>query len=111
LTEYGQPEFQETLLELLGAAPLSRARVAQHLTTLTDIFDLAVKAIQTPFPFACDLSDIARPSAIDGSLELIERGHHREAMFWIAVTYARCQKVLSSRRVKGTAEELRRELS
>jgi len=29
-------------------------------------------------------------------LELIERGHHREAMFWIAVTYARCQKVLSA---------------
>jgi hypothetical protein len=27
--------------------------------------------------------------------ELIERGYHREAMFWIAVTHSRCHKVLS----------------
>jgi hypothetical protein len=75
---------------------MSRGRVGQHLTTLTDIFDAAKKAIKTPFPFASDLSDIARPIAIDGSFELIERGYHREAMFWIAVTHSRCQKVLSS---------------
>jgi len=62
LTEYGQPEFQETLLELLGAAPLSRARVAQHLTTLTDIFDLAVKAIQTPFPSPATLATSPGPA-------------------------------------------------
>lgn len=31
---------------------------------------------------------------IGGSLELIKRGHHREAMFWIAVTHSRCQKVI-----------------
>jgi hypothetical protein len=79
LTEYGQPEFHETLLELLGAVQLSRARVAQHLAPLTDIFDAAAKAIQTPFAFVSDLSNIARPMAIDGSQELIERGYHREA--------------------------------
>jgi hypothetical protein len=28
-------------------------------------------------------------------LELIERSYHREAMFWIAVTHSRCQKVLA----------------
>jgi hypothetical protein len=27
---------------------------------------------------------------------MIERGHYREAMFWIAVTHSRCRKVLSS---------------
>jgi hypothetical protein len=96
LADYDHLEFHETILELLGAARMSRGRVGQHLTTLTDIFDAAKKAIKTPFPFASDLSDIARPIAIDGSLELIERGYHREAMFWIAVTHSRCQKVLSS---------------
>ncbi len=35
--------------------------------------------------------------AIDGSEELIQRGYHREAMFWIAVTHSRCQKVLPRR--------------
>ena len=95
LADYGDVEFYETLLELLGTARIRRGRVGQHLATLADVFDTATKAIKTPFPFASDLSDIARPIAIDGSLELIERGYHREAMFWIAVTHSRCQKVLS----------------
>jgi hypothetical protein len=96
LADYGHVEFHETLLELLGSARISRGRVGQHLATLTDIFDSAKRAIKTPFPFASDISDSARPIAIDGSLELIERGYHREAMFWIAVTHSRCQKVLSA---------------
>ena len=95
LSDYNHIEFHEAILELLGAARMSRRRVDRHLATLTDIFDAAKKAIKTPFPFASDLSDIGRPIAIDGSLELIERGYHREAMFWIAVTHSRCQKVFS----------------
>jgi hypothetical protein len=95
LAEYDQVEFHEALLQLLGAARMSRERVSQHLATLTEIFDATAKAIKTPFPFASDLDEIARPLAIGGSLELIERGYHREAMFWIAVTHCRCQKVLS----------------
>jgi len=96
LADYNYVEFHETLLELLGAARLSRGRVAQHLDTLTNIFEAATRAIKTPFPFGSDLTDIARPLAIDWGLELIARGYHREAMFWIAVTHSRCQKVLSS---------------
>jgi hypothetical protein len=95
LADYDNVEFHERILELLGAARISRRRVNQHLATLTDIFDAATKAIKTPFSFASDLSDVARPIAIEGSLELIERGYHREAMFWIAVSHSRCQKVLS----------------
>jgi hypothetical protein len=96
LADYGHVEFHETLLELPGSARISRGRVCQHLATLTDLFDSAKSAIKTPFPFASDISDSARPIAIDGSLELIERGYYREAMFWIAVTHSRCQKVLSA---------------
>jgi hypothetical protein len=95
LAEYGHLEFHDALLGLLGCARISRERVDEHLTALTHIFDAAKEAIKTPFPFASDISHIARPMAIDGSLELIERGYHREAMFWIAVTHSRCHKVLS----------------
>jgi hypothetical protein len=95
LADYGRLEFQDALLDLLGCAQISRGRVDQHLATLTHIFDAAKEAIRTPFPFASDISDSARPIAIDGSLELIERGYHREAMFWIAVTHSRCHKALS----------------
>ena len=96
LSEYNHLNFHEALLKLSGVARISRGRVDRHLATLTYIFDSAKKAIKAPFPFASDLSENARPIVIDGSLELIDRGYHREAMFWIAVTHSRCQKVLSN---------------
>jgi hypothetical protein len=95
LADYGHLEFHETLLEVLGSARIGRERVSRHLATLAEIFDAAKSAIKTLFPFASDISDSARPSAIDGSLDLIGDGYHREAMFWIGVSHSRCQKVLS----------------
>jgi hypothetical protein len=95
LVDYGRAEFHETLLGLLGSARMSRLQVTQHLESLASIYDAAKRVIKTPFPFASDLSDLARPIAIDGSADLIERGFHREAMFWIAVTHSRCQQVLA----------------
>jgi hypothetical protein len=94
LADYGHLDFHESLLELLGVARISRDRVGKHLVTLTDIFDRATYTIKTPFSFATDIGENARPVTIDGSLEMIERGYHREAMFWIAVTHSRCQKVI-----------------
>jgi hypothetical protein len=94
LAEYGHLDFYGTLLELLGCAQMSRVRVEHHLAALTEVFDAAKAVIKTPFPFASDITDIARPIAIDGSRDLVERGLHREAVFWIVATYARCQNVL-----------------
>ena len=94
LADYGHLDFYEILLEMLGCARMSRVRVEHHLAALTDVFDAAKAAIKTPFFFASDISDIARPIAIDGSRELIECGYHREAVFWIVATYSRCQKIL-----------------
>ncbi len=94
LADYGLLESYETLLELLGCARMTRTRVEHHLATLADVFDAAKAVVKTPFFFTSDISDLARPIAIEGSYELIERGNHREAIFWIAATYARCQKVL-----------------
>jgi hypothetical protein len=94
LADYDQLDFYEILLDLLGCARISSARVEHHLTTLAGAFDAAAAVIATPFFFAADISDVARPIAIDGSRELIARGFHREAVFWIVATAARCQKVL-----------------
>jgi hypothetical protein len=94
LADYGRLEFQDELLELLGCAQIHRRRVAQHLATLMHLFEAAKEAIRTPFPFASDIRDSGRPGAIDGSLEMIECGYDREAMFWIAVTHSRCHKTL-----------------
>ena len=94
LADYGQPELYEPLLELLGCARISRERAEHHLVALAAAFDAAKAVIRTPFVFAADVSDVARPIAIDGSRKLIERGNHREAIFWMVATYSRCQEVL-----------------
>ena len=94
LPEYGRLDFYEELLELAGCRYIDQTRALHHLYALTVAFDAAKLVIKTPMFFGADISDIGRPIAIDGSRELIERGLHREAIFWIVATYARCMKVL-----------------
>jgi hypothetical protein len=57
-----------------------------------------------PLPYAADLTPDARPVAIDGSRVLLDSGDHREAVFWIAATAARCQAALTAR-AAAVAEE------
>lgn len=95
LVEYDLLPFYTTLLELLGCVRLGREQVERHLAALTAVFDAAKAVIRTPVFFAADLSDQARPIAIDGSREMIARGDHREAIFWMVATYSRCQMVLA----------------
>lgn len=95
LSDCGRLPFHETLLELLGAAHIGKSRAAHHATTLAGAFDAAAAVMRSPFDFAPDVSPSARRIAIDGSLEAIARGDHREAMFWIAVTHTRCRMVLA----------------
>lgn len=94
LADYHYLDFYEVLLKSLGCVHMNPTRVEHHLTTLTDIFDAAKSVIRTPYQFAADISDIARPIVIDGSYELIKQGYHREALFWIVATYSRCQHIL-----------------
>lgn len=93
LKNYGELDCYEDLLRLLGCAEMSQARAETHLAALAAAFDAAARVIETPFFFAADISDAGRPVAIDGSRELIARGDHREAVFWVAATYSRCQLV------------------
>jgi len=96
LIQYGQFEMYEELLELLGCVRMDRARVEHHLGSVAAAFDAASTAMKSEFPFGADLTEKSRPIAIDGSQELIQAGLHREAVFWLVVTYARCVKVLST---------------
>jgi hypothetical protein len=94
LADYGLLHEYEPLLDDLGCAGLSRARVEEHLAALEPVYDAAARAVRSPFSFASNISAVARPIGIDGSRDLIERGFHREAVFWIVATYARCQTIL-----------------
>lgn len=94
LLDYGRGDFHETLLGMVGCAGMSRERVEHHLDALVTVFDAVKGRARSPFPFASDISEFARPIAIDGSRDLIARGHHREAVFWLVATYSRCLAIL-----------------
>lgn len=95
LAAHGQPELYPQLLALLGCAEVSERVVRRHVAELTRTFDATAPVARTPFFFSSDLTERARPIAVEGSLELIDRGEHREAVFWIVATLARCHTVLA----------------
>lgn len=104
LEKHGRLDYYETLLAMLGCKTMSAPRVEEHLAALADVFDTAKLRIRSSFPFGGDISDAARPVVVDGSRDLIARGLHREAIFWIVASYARCMNVLT----KDAPDELPR---
>ncbi|MET9340467.1 hypothetical protein [Nonomuraea sp. NPDC003804] len=116
LLRHGHAGFHDVLLDWLGCAHLDASRVAAHLDRLADVYD------RVPYdpakPYGTDLTPEARQISIDGTRDLIEQGLHREAVWWIVVTFARCltfspygtaalQDLLDDLGV-GTPEEMRR---
>jgi hypothetical protein len=96
LAEYGMAERYGPLLALLGCAHMTPDRVVRHVEALARAFDAAARFARTRFPFSSDVTPLARPIAIDGSRDLVRSGRHREAVFWIAATFARCHRILSA---------------
>lgn len=108
LARCGHLDYHETLLACMGCAHLTRERVEQHLDAVADVFDCASRVIVTPYRFAGDISARGRPVSIGGSRGLIERGMHREAVFWLVTTYSRCQAVLMNDASVETREKYAR---
>ncbi|GAB3345444.1 hypothetical protein RMN56_26770 [Micromonospora halotolerans] len=95
LARYGFADRYEELLASLDGGGVGPGRVREHLAALAVTFDEAARVARTPVPFVADLSAAGRPVVLDGSAELVAAGAHREAMFWVVVTYARCHAVLA----------------
>lgn len=95
LEAHGRLDVHEALLGLLGAAAMTPGDVARHVVPLAAAFDAAAAVSHAASPsWAVDIRAGARPVVVDGSDGLIATGLHREAVFWMVVTYAKCQKVL-----------------
>lgn len=104
LRQWGYDAFYEQMLELLGCARLDAGQVARGLDVMARAFDAAAALEDHSFFFSSDIASEARPLAVDGSLALIESGDHREAVFWILATYARCLKILRAGRSEALPE-------
>ncbi|AZN40367.1 hypothetical protein [Paenibacillus albus] len=96
LEQQNDLEIHEELLAMLGCEQMTAERVKEHVQALAGTFDIAAAAAKTPFFFSSDITRASRHIAIDGSLELIEAGLHREAVFWIAATFVRCHQILEA---------------
>ncbi|MER6950589.1 hypothetical protein ABT294_41890 [Nonomuraea sp. NPDC000554] len=96
LAEHDRLAYHETLLGLLGCAELTPDRAEHHLTALEAVFDAAKDVLAPSYRFSSDVSDEARAVSIGGSRELIRRGLHRESVFWLVATHARCLAKLSA---------------
>ncbi len=96
LAEHGCLALYERLLGCLGAAEIGRAQTEYHLNAIAELYDATVRVMTTAFPFSADISRRSRHVAIDGSRQLIEQGLHREAVFWLVVTSARCLEVFAT---------------
>jgi hypothetical protein len=101
LMENGYEDVYSELLKLLGVYDMTEQRVEHHLCALEQTFDAAVFIAKTPFFFSSDITAEARAIVIDGSRELIQSGFHREAVFWMVATFARCHKIFE---VDGSEE-------
>ncbi|WP_219414647.1 hypothetical protein [Pseudonocardia nigra] len=96
LDAYGLPGVYRLLLELLGCADVDASAVARRLDALAALFDRTVPVARTRFSFSGDITAEARPIAVDGSRMLVADGDHREAVFWIVATAARCRQILAA---------------
>ena len=94
LAAYGKAPVHEALLGVLGSASMSREQVNLLQGSCVDAFDVASTIRATPFPYASNIAPYARPTAIEGSREMIDSGYHREAMFWVAAIHSWCQRVI-----------------
>ncbi len=79
-----RPDLHEAALTVMGSAHLSRADVQALLDQTVRAFDRAVEVYQTPIPYGFTLRPHLRPYYVAATLEMIDEGQHREAMFWIA---------------------------
>jgi hypothetical protein len=91
LAEYEQSALHEDILEMYGSATMEREEAAVHLDELRTAFDYAVTVRQTRFPYDSAVTYPARYATIDGTMALIEDGHHREAMLPLLWNRAMCQ--------------------
>jgi hypothetical protein len=84
LEAQGRADLHEAALTVMGSAQMSCADVQAMLDQTIIAFDRAVEVYRTPIPFSFALRPHVRPYHLDGALEMMDEGNHREAVYWIS---------------------------
>lgn len=84
LQALGRPELHEAVLAGFGARDLTRSQVQSFADRAAAAFDRAVEIKRNPSPFDFKLRPYLRPYMIEWTQTMIDRGHYREVVPWIA---------------------------
>lgn len=94
LRKYGYGDFHEEMLTLFGSKNLSQEQVEELLVTCAETLDIAKTYAKTPFFGWTNISDQGRPTVVEGTQAMIDRGFHREAVLWIAWNHNWARRVI-----------------
>lgn len=88
LQEQERPELHTNALQILGCAHMTCSQVEGYLPVVVQAFPQAVTIYRTPIPYVgYKLRPHLLPYYTAAAQEMIDEGHHREAMQWILHTY------------------------
>ena len=83
LRKCGAGALQEQLLGILGSRNIPAETVRRHLALMSPLFDRAVVRHKSPYWGDRELFPENKTKLFGGVLEMIEEGHHREAVFFL----------------------------
>jgi hypothetical protein len=89
--------LHQAILQVWGCAHFERGNVERCLEECINAFNKAVQVLRAPF---YGIHRDVYPYLVEGSREMIDAGHHREAMFWIMLMHS-----LSNRAIQRDASE------
>jgi hypothetical protein len=92
----GREDLADELLRLLGSFALSRAEVETLAAEAERTYDVAVEVGRTPVVMGWNVSRDARELERAGVRELIDAGHHREALFQLLLVRTVAQGIIEN---------------
>jgi hypothetical protein len=110
LSQADRLALHERILQWLGYANLSREQVEAYLADAASAFDLAVAVKPSDASGSFKLHRHLRPYFVQGAGEMIEEGHHREAMLWIDICFRVAASGIENHAVEAEREQFREKL-
>ena len=92
----GREDLADELLRLLGSFALSRLEVESLAAEAERTYDVAVEVRRTPVVLDWNVSHAARELEHAAIRELIEGGHHREALFQLLLVRTAAQGIIEN---------------
>ncbi|ADO71981.1 hypothetical protein [Stigmatella aurantiaca] len=92
----GKTQLHEDVLALIGCNHLTRETVERYVTEFDQAFGRAIQVKRITVPYDYKFRAHLRPYYVEGTLDMVREGRHREAIFWLFGFYYLAAMVLMS---------------